>query len=360
MTNVRSLSADWADVTVVFQNVLLRRQLWQSHLLRVNTFQQRGRRSLGQGAAGRHQGSAEDQRPPPRPGALTNAWGDPASPSPSRRVRTERRGLQLGRSARRAKLGAVGGPLLGSRAPDVDIFGNFWIVNDAAVGGRISHTCRCATAVSPARRSAGCRAHPLGSPQPSQRDPCDPRIETPAWQTPRRLSRRALWPRPAPSQAAGGASRGGLPAPCSLPDSGNGVGTRLSSHPPAAENETRRAATAQPGRGRRSRRGSPPPRPHSVHRPPPPSDAPPSSSCPRPRFAPLPPGGPFLLCLGQARLLIPPGPLPERSSIPALIRIRCECHLLGGAFPDCPDGSALAKASLVAVWSAHRCRGPRT
>lgn len=153
MTNVRSLSADWADVTVVFQNVLLRRQLWQSHLLRVNTFQQRGRRSLGQGAAGRHQGSAEDQRPPPRPGALTNAWGDPASPSPSRRVRTERRGLKLGRSARRAKLGAVGGPLLGSRAPDVDIFGNFWIVNDAAVGGRISHTCRCATAVSPARRS---------------------------------------------------------------------------------------------------------------------------------------------------------------------------------------------------------------
>lgn len=206
MTNVRSLSADWADVTVVFQNVLLRRQLWQSHLLRVNTFQQRGRRSLGQGAAGRHQGSAEDQRPPPRPGALTNAWGDPASPSPSRRVRTERRGLKLGRSVRRAKLGAVGGPLLGSRAPDVDIFGNFWIVNDAAVGGRISHTCRCATAVSPARRSAGCRAHPLGSPQPSQRDPCDPRIETPAWQTPRRLSRRALWPRPAPSQAAGGAS----------------------------------------------------------------------------------------------------------------------------------------------------------
>lgn len=149
-------------------------------------------------------------------------------------------------------------------------------------------------------------------------------------------------------------------APCSLPDSGNGVGTRLSSHPPAAENETRRAATAQPGRGRRSRRGSPPPRPHSVHRPPPPSDAPPSSSCPRPRFAPLPPGGPFLLCLGQARLLIPPGPLPERSSIPALVRIRCECHLLREAFPDCPDGSAPAKAGLVAVWSAHRCPGPRT
>lgn len=158
-----------------------------------------------------------------------------------------------------------------------------------------------------------------------------------------------LLPRPLGEPREGGSL---LPAPCRTAETGWGHAS------PRTLRRQRMKPAGSPGVGggvaAAALRRVPTPYP------PPPSDAPSSSSCPRPRFAPLPPGGPFLLCLGQARLLIPPGPLPERSSIPALVRIRCECHLLGEAFPDCPDGSAPAKAGLVAVWSAHRCPGPRT
>lgn len=67
--------------------------------------------------------SAEDQRAASEAGRTHERRGRvAASLSPSRRVRTDRRGLKLGRSPHRVKLGAVGGLRI-EFCPDTGIFG---------------------------------------------------------------------------------------------------------------------------------------------------------------------------------------------------------------------------------------------